>query len=480
MSFTLRSRLGAVAFGLLIAGCPTGDPDADPGTEDGGVEPGVDGGPGVDGQTPTDSAAPDSAPPPPACGRLTTVCADGAKCDGPPDCASKICRNDVCQAAAPADGTKNGDETDVDCGGSKAPACVPGKGCLVAADCTSSVCKMGLCAAPSPTDGVKNGDETGKDCGGAAAPKCAAGEGCLVAADCDKVKCDLVQKKCLPAAHNDGIKNLDETGIDCGGPTPTVARCAPGQGCAASTDCANVACNAGTLVCDPPSSTDGFKNGTETDVDCGGGAPTNAGACAAGLACLVNGDCTSAGCNHAKKCAQARSCVVQMGGTTCGKGEVGQAGIAHEDCCTSIPLPGNAAVRVDKYEITAGRMREFIRAVGNDVQTWVVNNRAHHHADRGQHGPVPADRPEDAGAPRLPVQRRRRRVLEPEHRVRRAPAPRQQRVHEGPPLSELRAGLLHRRGPRAATATRPTTGTTSHRRTSSARCIASRRRRSST
>ena len=303
------------------------------------------------------------------------MCAEGGKCDGPPDCASKICRNNICQAAAPADGTKNGDETDVDCGGSKAPACVPGKGCLVAADCSSSVCKAGVCAAPSPTDGVKNGDETGKDCGGAVAPKCAAGEGCLKAEDCDKVKCDIIQKKCLPAAHNDGIKNLDETGIDCGGPTASVARCAPGQGCAAFTDCANVACNAATLVCDPPSSSDNFKNGTETDVDCGGGAPTSATACALGKACLLVGDCLSTSCNYAKKCVEGPSCNGHFGGDTCGAGEVGQAGAAHESCCARLPLPGNAAVSLGKYEITAGRVREFVTKTGGNVRQWVDNNR---------------------------------------------------------------------------------------------------------
>lgn len=36
----------------------------------------------------------------------------------------------------PDDGIKNGDETDVDCGGAKAPACAPGKACLVDRDCT--------------------------------------------------------------------------------------------------------------------------------------------------------------------------------------------------------------------------------------------------------------------------------------------------------------------------------------------------------
>ncbi len=354
--------VGVVGLGLLLAGCPTGDDPA--------VDPGLDGGaPAVDGSTsgdlPTkDAAAADSAPPPPACGRLTVACKDGQKCDGAPDCASKICRTGICQSAAPADGVKNGDETDVDCGGSKAPACSTGKVCVIGADCTSSVCKLGVCQAPSPTDGVKNGDETDKDCGGAAAPKCATGQGCSADTDCDKAKCDPVQKKCLAPTHADGIKNLDETGIDCGGPTAGVTRCPPGQGCAITTDCANTACNAGTLVCDPATSTDGLTNGTETDVDCGGGAPTNAPGCGTGLTCAIDGDCGSKACNYAKKCVESRSCKVQHGGDTCGP-----AGNA--SCCSSLAA---GAATIDTYNITAGRMRAFITATGGNLRGYITAN----------------------------------------------------------------------------------------------------------
>lgn len=309
---------------------------------------------------------------------------EGSDCTVGFDCRSGLCTDGRCAPTAaslnssPTDGVKNGDETDVDCGGSKAPACADAKGCLVKSDCASGVCTAKVCQAPTSKDGVQNGDETGIDCGGSttSAPKCPAGMGCLTNADCDKIKCDTVQKKCLPASHSDGIKNLDETGIDCGGPTAGVARCASGQGCAATSDCANVACNLGTLVCDPPSSTDGFKNGTETDVDCGGGAPTNAGPCALGKACLLTGDCVSTACNYAKKCVEGPSCNVHFGGDTCGKGEVGQVGAAHESCCTRLPLPANPTVSVGKYEITAGRVREFIKQTGGNVRGWVDNHRA--------------------------------------------------------------------------------------------------------
>lgn len=470
-SVSLRSTIGLVALGLVLTACPTGDLDGDPGG-DGGV---------ADAATSSDGSAP-AAP----CGRLTTLCNEGDTCLGPPDCASAICFDGTCRTAAPADGSKNGDETDVDCGGSQAPACADGKGCLAKSDCTSGVCVGSVCQAATSTDQVQNGDETDVDCGGTstAAPKCGAGQGCRATADCNMLMCDPVQKKCsspshfdgfkndgetgidcggtapnkcptgqgcvssadcnavacdvgatnlcLPASHTDGIKNLGETGADCGGAAPIKcpagqgclvttdcdnllcdvagtklclppshadgfknlgetgvdcggaalpAKCPTGQGCADGGDCDNVLCNAGTLVCDPPSKTDGLKNGTESDVDCGGGAPTNAPRCTDTLACGADADCSSVYCSNVGKCVAGRSCKAAVGGatsgiTTCGKRETGDATKAHESCCRSLPLPVTTTVRLDKYEVTAGRMRQFIESVGPNLRKWAADEIA--------------------------------------------------------------------------------------------------------
>jgi hypothetical protein len=64
-----------------------------------------------------------------------------------------------------SDGQKNGDETDVDCGGSCSP-CADQDGCATASDCLSSVCSNGICQAPTCADSIQNGDEAGIDCGG--------------------------------------------------------------------------------------------------------------------------------------------------------------------------------------------------------------------------------------------------------------------------------------------------------------------------
>ncbi len=358
----------AVALGIvaLLPGCPV-DPGAD---EDGGADAGTT----DDAAPPGNDATPpgtDSGPAPPGCGRGTSPCPVGGPCEGAQDCQSGSCQGGVCAAVNPKDGVKNGDETDVDCGGLAAPACDDGKTCKIAGDCVSGVCTAGVCQAPSPTDGVKNGDETGKDCGGTKAPKCPTGEGCLADTDCASAKCDPATKKCSAPTYTDGIKNGDETGKDCGGPNAP-NRCPTGEGCVDNTDCDNVLCDGATKKCNAPAPDDGLKNGTETDVDCGGvGNPK----CAEGKTCALAADCASDGCAYDNKCAPAPSCAVHYGGDTCGKREIGQAGATHESCCASLPLADNS-VRVDKYEITAGRMREFIRRTGGNVRAWVDANRA--------------------------------------------------------------------------------------------------------
>jgi hypothetical protein len=304
---------------------------------------------------------------------------DAGACERPSDCASGACRDGTCATVAPASGAKDGDETDVDCGGAKAPACADGKACAIAADCTSVVCTGGTCQVPTATDGVKNGTETGTDCGGASGKKCVTGQGCTQDADCALVKCDVAARACAGPSGTDGIKNGNETDVDCGGTAD--AKCLTGKTCLVSADCAgNVLCEGATAkTCSAPRKNDGLKNGNETDVDCGStGAGTDTGApkCGVGLGCAMPVDCASDGCTYDGKCADRPSCAPLAGGQTCGKGEVDDANRVHESCCATAPLPSNPAVKVGKYEITAGRMREFIRRTGGNVRGWVDANRA--------------------------------------------------------------------------------------------------------
>lgn len=61
---------------------------------------------------------------------------------------------------------KDGDETDIDCGGS-CSACPNNKACSINNDCQSTYCNPNnICSVPSCTDGWRNGNELGIDCGG--------------------------------------------------------------------------------------------------------------------------------------------------------------------------------------------------------------------------------------------------------------------------------------------------------------------------
>jgi hypothetical protein len=125
-------------------------------------------------------------------------------------------------------------ETDSDCGGPQCLPCVAGLKCAVASDCFSRVCASGTCQAPSCTDNVQNGDETSIDCGGKTCPPCRVNNGCAVPTDC-------LSGVCKPSAPGaalvcqmptcfDGVKNGDETGVDCGSPPDSGTACPPCAG----------------------------------------------------------------------------------------------------------------------------------------------------------------------------------------------------------------------------------------------------------
>ncbi|MFW2388198.1 MAG: hypothetical protein ACN4G0_07675 [Polyangiales bacterium] len=71
----------------------------------------------------------------------------GCPCDAG-QCGTGLRCNEAnqCEALACSDGARNGDETDVDCGGSCEP-CAKGSRCLFATDCESLACDQGACLA---------------------------------------------------------------------------------------------------------------------------------------------------------------------------------------------------------------------------------------------------------------------------------------------------------------------------------------------
>lgn len=83
----------------------------------------------------------------------------------------------------------------------------------------------------------------------------------------------------------------------------------PGS-CSKASDCApGLFCHPTTHSCLYPTCYDGYKNGSESDKDCGGSCPN---ACPAGNACTSSQDCVDicdgSTCRRAKTCYVARTC----------------------------------------------------------------------------------------------------------------------------------------------------------------------------
>lgn len=72
-----------------------------------------------------------------------------------------------------------------------------------------------------------------------------------------------------------------------------MARCGDGKACAKGGDCQSGVCP--VAVCAAPKCDDKVKNGSETDIDCGGGCAK----CAPGQACGQAADCASGKCESA-------------------------------------------------------------------------------------------------------------------------------------------------------------------------------------
>ena len=117
------------------------------------------------------------------------------------------------------------------------------------------------------------------------------GTGCKSGAECATGLCNAANGQCLPATAGDGKKNGTETDVDCGG--PSAPKCANSKACASPDDCTSDVCT-GNVCIAPATDSDGIQNGTETDVDCGG--PT-AKHCDTGGKCASAGDCTSKHCD---------------------------------------------------------------------------------------------------------------------------------------------------------------------------------------
>lgn len=163
-----------------------------------------------------------------------------------------------------ADGKKNGDETDSDCGGS-CQACADKQGCAQNKDCTSQRCDNGTCISCS--DGVRNGGEAAVDCGGATCLACP-GIGCSVSGECSLGHC--IDTVCCEKACTDPCKSCNLPG--------KAGLCSD-----APLGLADPACPSGTPVCQAGGCVDDMNKNP------------------LGATCGANNDCFSGNCQGSPK-----------------------------------------------------------------------------------------------------------------------------------------------------------------------------------
>ncbi|MFT3767789.1 MAG: hypothetical protein QM820_20225 [Minicystis sp.] len=153
--------------------------------------------------------------------------------------------------------------------------------------CTKDLCKAGGTEIHSPVSGqcAING---GKVCGVPGGPVEGQCVRCNVNGDCTSPEI-CINNTCKQPACNDQMKDGTETDVDCGG--GACPGCQAGLACGSNSDCASKICTGTT--CAMEACNDFVQNGDETDIDCGGGACP---LCATGLACVQNSDCAGNKC----------------------------------------------------------------------------------------------------------------------------------------------------------------------------------------
>ena len=109
------------------------------------------------------------------------------------DCAGEFCEDDVCTDHCTSD-KRDANETDKNCGGPDCAPCAADKRCNEAEDCESRICFNNVCQAATCADNVRNQDESDRDCGGVCAEEgkwCTVEENqrCNSGADCDTYVC---------------------------------------------------------------------------------------------------------------------------------------------------------------------------------------------------------------------------------------------------------------------------------------------------
>jgi len=180
----------------------------------------------------------------------------------------------------------------------------------------------------APSGGASSGGVTasgGAASGGAAADAGASGGAgggatcmynwdCLVdAAGCDSTlggcACDVRSHVCVASHCVDERRDGTESDVDCGG---ECAGCGPGKVCYHDSDCSADATGCDQCACDVQTSTcvhnhcaDHKLDGDETGLDCGGATCAK---CTVGVTCKVDSDCDWGGCDSLSHTCTSSTC----------------------------------------------------------------------------------------------------------------------------------------------------------------------------
>ncbi len=205
------------------------------------------------------------------CGRGCSPCGVAQHCTDGADCEDGLlCHEGSCVETGCMNGARDGNETDVDCGGDGCRRCLTDQACGEGSDCESDVCEGGKCLNAGCGDRVKNGRETGIDCGGDCDP-CAADAPCVVAKDCISGECNdkVCGAVCVDGAANCDKDNANACEVDTRADVENCGSC--GAACDlpnAGAECSggecrikNDGCEAGFLDCDGNP-----ENGCEVDL----------------------------------------------------------------------------------------------------------------------------------------------------------------------------------------------------------------------
>ncbi len=240
---------------------------------------------------------------------FAAACDDSTGTETPVDMA--VCSGE-CVSARCADQVRDGDETDVDCGGA-CGACAIGKLCLVATDCGTGFCSVSTCAAKPPGMTCSDNSQCGSGICGAdgkgncCAAACAAGSGVCAWTGCDGTgACTFPSTMiaCQPQS--------------CVAATLTRHYCDGVGGCATDTlTCPNLLACASATSCSPSCAGDGD---CVPGYYCSNGCHPKGGigaSCAFGSQCLggncVDGYCCMSACNGA-----CQACAASLTGGTDG------------------------------------------------------------------------------------------------------------------------------------------------------------------